>query len=243
MKGLYVLAFMTLGIGVALGWILAPRPAQRPDYVPVARFQARALSGTVRQIPPRTIQASVSRSARPAWSPDLAPPFPPPAPPSTVVLSADFTPPFPPPAPPSTAAPSPDLMPPFPPPALPSNVPVLPRPASLGPTPKTTGTAPQPGSGTGGESEWSIPTYPKSDEAGATGSFQQSGRFHVQAGVFSDREGAQALMHRLQSLGYLVTLDEGDGYRVWVGGYIDRVNAERLAQVLREAGFDATLTP
>lgn len=72
---------------------------------------------------------------------------------------------------------------------------------------------------------------------------QQSLRFHVQVGIFNTREDAQALVQRLQSLGYIATAAAGDVYRVWVGGYLDRETAERLAANLRKAGFDAALVP
>jgi len=72
---------------------------------------------------------------------------------------------------------------------------------------------------------------------------EQSLRFHVQVGIFNTQEDAQALVQRLQSLGYIATAAPGDGYRVWVGGYFDRVTAERLAANLRKAGFDAALVP
>jgi len=68
-------------------------------------------------------------------------------------------------------------------------------------------------------------------------------RFHVQVGIFKAEEDAQALVQRLHSLGYIATSDQGDGYRVWVGGYFDRETAERLATNLRKAGFDAVLVP
>ncbi len=68
-------------------------------------------------------------------------------------------------------------------------------------------------------------------------------RFHVQAGVFGDRDGADALVRQLRDRGYAVTLVEGPPYRVWVGGYLDRATAERLAVNLQAAGFEASLTP
>jgi cell division septation protein DedD len=69
-----------------------------------------------------------------------------------------------------------------------------------------------------------------------------SPRFHVQAGSFSDRANAVALMTQLRAHGYAVMLAEGTLYRVWVGGFVDRDTAERLAGALRSDGFDATLT-
>jgi cell division septation protein DedD len=68
-------------------------------------------------------------------------------------------------------------------------------------------------------------------------------RFHVQAGAFDDRDSAASLVKQLRDHGYAVTLVEGPPYRVWVGGYLDRATADRLAANLNQAGFEATLTP
>jgi hypothetical protein len=68
-------------------------------------------------------------------------------------------------------------------------------------------------------------------------------RFHVQAGVFNAKEDGQTLVRRLRSLGYTATLVNDIVYRVFVGGYVDRGAAERLAATLRRAGFEAVLQP
>jgi cell division septation protein DedD len=68
-------------------------------------------------------------------------------------------------------------------------------------------------------------------------------RFHVQVGSFENRGGAMSLVQQLRDRGYAVTLVEGPPYRVWVGGYLDRATAERLAANLQAAGFEVTLTP
>lgn len=65
----------------------------------------------------------------------------------------------------------------------------------------------------------------------------------MQVGAFDARQNAEALVLRLRSLGYAVTLVEGSPYRVWVGGYVDQTTAQRLADILGKAGFDAVLTP
>jgi cell division septation protein DedD len=62
-------------------------------------------------------------------------------------------------------------------------------------------------------------------------------------GIFDTRDTARALVKRLESLGYAAASTEDDVYRVWVGGYVDRETAERLAMNLRKAGFDAMLEP
>jgi cell division septation protein DedD len=71
----------------------------------------------------------------------------------------------------------------------------------------------------------------------------RSTRFHVRVGVFDTRDTARALVKRLESLGYAAASTEDGVYRVWVGGYVDRETAERLAMNLRKAGFDAALEP
>ena len=78
----------------------------------------------------------------------------------------------------------------------------------------------------------------------AQGAAQETPRFHVQVGAFASQEEAQGLVQRLQSLGYVATSsNEGDVYRVWVGGYFDRETAARLAASMRKAGFNAVLVP
>ncbi len=72
---------------------------------------------------------------------------------------------------------------------------------------------------------------------------QPPSRFHVQVGAFDERQNADALVLRIRSLGYAASVTDGPPYRVWVGGYLDRTTAERLAEHLKTAGFDAVLTP
>jgi len=110
-------------------------------------------------------------------------------------------------------------------PTSPAPLPSAPEPG--GPEPKTPGAAPA--SPAASVPPSAVPPAPS--------------RFHVQVGVFAERQNADALLLRLRSLGYAVTLVEGPPYRVWVGGYIDRGTAVRLAQNLHTAGFDAVLTP
>jgi phage replication-related protein YjqB (UPF0714/DUF867 family) len=62
--------------------------------------------------------------------------------------------------------------------------------------------------------------------------------------MFKGKIEADALVRRLQAAGYVATASsEGDGYRVFAGGYFDRGTAERLATTLRKAGFEAILIP
>lgn len=72
---------------------------------------------------------------------------------------------------------------------------------------------------------------------------QLPSRFHIQIGSFAERQDADALALRVKSLGYAVAVVDGPPFRVWVGGYLDRATAEKLAQTLQTAGFEATLTP
>jgi len=69
------------------------------------------------------------------------------------------------------------------------------------------------------------------------------GRFHVQVAGFPELQNAQALALRLRARGYAVTVTDGPPYRVWVGGYLDRATAERLATYLRQSGLSPTLVP
>lgn len=88
-----------------------------------------------------------------------------------------------------------------------------------------------------------VPPDVPASEGGTRQPAVQSLRFRVQVGVFDTRDTAEALLHRLNSLGYASALDVDDVYRVRVGGYFDRDTAERLATNLRTAGFDAVLEP
>jgi hypothetical protein len=60
---------------------------------------------------------------------------------------------------------------------------------------------------------------------------------------FPERQNADALAMQLRSRGYAVTVTDGPPYRVWVGGYLDRATAERLAAHLRQSGLSPTLVP
>ena len=79
--------------------------------------------------------------------------------------------------------------------------------------------------------------------AGVSPAAPAPSRFHVQAGSFPEHDHAVSLLTRLRGRGYAATLIAGKLYRVWVGGYLDRATAERLASSLRADGFEATLTP
>jgi len=70
-----------------------------------------------------------------------------------------------------------------------------------------------------------------------------TGRFHVQTGAFASRDNALSLLGRLRDRGYAATMKDGQVFRVWVGGYLDRTTAKRLAENLEADGFQATLTP
>ena len=122
----------------------------------------------------------------------------------------------------------------------PAPQPAVPQPSSPAATPAA-GRAPH-----GAEPPSTIVVTPAPDDAAPAGSNQttaESPRFHVQVGTFSTREGAQTLVRRLQTLGYVATVAEGDAYRVWVGGYFDRETAMRLADTLRKAGFEVEIVP
>ena len=67
--------------------------------------------------------------------------------------------------------------------------------------------------------------------------------FHVQAGVFRQREYADELAQHLRAKGYTVTLVGGPLLRVRVGPAMSRAAAEQLAANLRLNGFEAMLRP
>lgn len=117
----------------------------------------------------------------------------------------------------------------------PAPAPTVPEPAP--PTPA----APQPQPG-GAPGVVVTPTSPLPGPV-TTPADDSSTRFHVQAGSFDEPQNAQALAVRLRSLGYAVSVTAGPPYRVWIGGYFDKTTAERLADNLRNAGFDVTLAP
>jgi len=66
-------------------------------------------------------------------------------------------------------------------------------------------------------------------------------RYHVQVGAFKYREYAEELLQRLSSHGFTGTIVKDGIYRVWVGEYLERNEAERLADDLRTAGFETFL--
>jgi cell division septation protein DedD len=66
-------------------------------------------------------------------------------------------------------------------------------------------------------------------------------RYHVQVGSFDERQNADALAIRLRAGGYAATVTNGPPYRVWVGGYLDPVTAQRLADGLKNLGLTPEL--
>lgn len=72
--------------------------------------------------------------------------------------------------------------------------------------------------------------------AGAPGT-----RYHVQVGSFNERQNADALAIRIRAGGYAATVTSGPPYRVWVGGYLDQVTAQRLADGLKDLGLTPEL--
>jgi cell division protein FtsN len=66
-------------------------------------------------------------------------------------------------------------------------------------------------------------------------------RVHVQVGSFDERQNADALAIRLRAGGYAASVTNGPPYRVWVGGYLDPVTAQRLADGLKNLGLTPEL--
>jgi cell division septation protein DedD len=106
-------------------------------------------------------------------------------------------------------------------PAEPAAATPMPAPSAPSPVPTAPAPAPRPSQ--------TVPVLP--------------GRFHVQVAGFPELQNAQALALRLRARGYAVTVTDGPPYRVWVGGYLDRATAERLATYLRQSGLSPTLVP
>jgi cell division septation protein DedD len=63
----------------------------------------------------------------------------------------------------------------------------------------------------------------------------------VQVGSFDERQNADALAIRIRASGYAATVTSGPPYRVWVGGYLDQVTAQRLADGVKNLGLTPEL--
>lgn len=219
---------IVFGIGLVLGTILfrpaghgpAPRPGARGFLPPVAAMPHGTIARSYASPPASkpAVAGTESQAQRPEQSPAVVPP----------------------------QLPRPTTSP--PPASRSSAVHVAPPPpiSVHPPTPGPAGAPPGDPVGRDAEGPSSIVVAPTPDDAASPTAQQppaESPRYHVQVGVFSTAEGAQALVQRLQSLGYVATAPEGGLHRVWVGGYFDRETAERLAANLRKAGFDASIVP
>lgn len=70
--------------------------------------------------------------------------------------------------------------------------------------------------------------------------------YHVQAGAFNVREYADDLVRQLRARGYpaaIVDAPTGPPHRVWIGGILDRTDADRLVNRLQGDGFEAIVLP
>lgn len=223
----YTLVF---GVGCALGVMLAVRPSTLPALHPSWQGMIGPSHGNL-AMPP-----AASRAGPEARTPPLLSS----APSRGVVRPA---------APPTRR--SHDATPRRPATPVPARVQAGLKPAAqqAGTARQTTDAIGVPGSdaaGTGANQPSSIVVTPPQDAQRTAESQQtvwETPRFHVQAGTFTAEADADALVKRLQSLGYAATSSDGDVYRVWVGGYFDRETAERLAANLRAAGVNAELVP
>lgn len=67
--------------------------------------------------------------------------------------------------------------------------------------------------------------------------------YKIQAGVFSDRKNAEALVARLKIKGYdtFIITEKGQN-KIQAGAFADRTNAETLVAKLKADGFDAFIT-
>jgi len=74
--------------------------------------------------------------------------------------------------------------------------------------------------------------------------YQGSKHYRVQAGIFSNAENAKDLINHLREQGYnssyeMISHPEGAYYRVWVGPYDTRDEAQSTAQELNGIGYQA----
>jgi len=72
--------------------------------------------------------------------------------------------------------------------------------------------------------------------------------YHVQVGVFSDKEKAQSVADELISKGYSpyvgpASSGETTRYKVQVGAFKDKANAEKVANELKEKGYEVYVAP
>lgn len=64
----------------------------------------------------------------------------------------------------------------------------------------------------------------------------------VQVGAFSARSGAEKVAAEFKGKGYPVTLTPGPTFKVWLGPYPKKADADQLASRLRKEGKDASVT-
>ncbi len=74
--------------------------------------------------------------------------------------------------------------------------------------------------------------------------FKGSVKFRIQAGLFASSENAKDLLSHLQTEGYgsgleMISHPEGAYYRVWVGPYDSKEEAQSIAQELSGKGYQA----
>ena len=153
----------------------------------------------------------------PPTPPSAAPPLTYPgtlASPDKGAAASDPPPPAPPPAdPPASGTPGPS---PPPPPASPPAPPPKPEPR------QSAAEKPQPAA--------AKPPAPDADS------------WVVQVGAFSARSGAERVAAEFKGKGYPVTLTPGPTFKVWLGPYPKKADADQLASRLRKEGKDASVT-
>lgn len=61
--------------------------------------------------------------------------------------------------------------------------------------------------------------------------------YYLQAGVYTDRGGAEEAVEPLQELGYYPYITRNAPYRIWVGVFRERKDTEQLKLALKEQGY------
>lgn len=113
-------------------------------------------------------------------------------------------------------------------------------PASSAATAPTTSASPRPGaSSTATSATTPATTGPTAPSTPAASSVSSGGLWRVQAGAFSDRARAEALVDQLRAHGYEAFVSSTAPFRVQVGAFSDPARARALVDELHSLGFEA----
>ena len=129
-----------------------------------------------------------------------------------------------------------NAQPPAPPPADP---PVSSTPGPALPPPPAASPQPEPRQPAAGKPQ---PTAGKPQPAAAKPPAPDADSWVVQVGAFSAKSGAEKVAAEFKGKGYPVTLTPGPTFKVWLGPYPKKADADQLASRLRKEGKDASVT-